>query len=143
MNGLLNVRVVKVLVLGVLLTASTWAVAGKGDDRGRSHGHSKGYQSQQHGGYRGHSNRSRGREYAGHHGRNAYSKHGRKHHKNRHHVQPKYYGNRHRHSGRYCNINHYPGYVTRYAAPVYVPRPPAVVLYPPRVGIYFGGRIDF
>jgi hypothetical protein len=132
MNGLL-----KTFTLGVLLTASSMALAGHDNDRDRSGGYSDRHQNQQQRGHhdqkqRGYSDQRRG----GHYDKRGGGHHGGKHYKNRYYAQPNYYEGRHRHNDRYCSVRHYQGYVAQYRPPVYIPRPPPVVFYPPRVGFY-------
>lgn len=154
MNGLHKVRILKVMALGVLLSSSAMAIAGQGGDRGysndRGHSYDRSYSSdrghsndRRYSSDRGHSNGKSNRRYGhqnkGHDG----GKHHRKGHNKRYYAQPKRHHYRHSHNGRHGHIRHNPGYVTHYDNRVFLPRPPAVVLYPPRVGVYFGGRIDF
>ena len=126
-------RMTRILSLGVLLSISTVALAGKGNDR---NGHDGYYDNS--GGQ--HQNARHGDGYNRHHNdrydRRHYSKHHR--HGNRHYVNNRRHARRHSHHGQHC-YDWYPrGYV--------VPRmrygyngPGLVIDYRSGAGLHIGG----
>ena len=117
-------RMTQVLALGLLLSASTVALAGNGNDRNHRDGY---YDGQHH-------HASQNVRYNKHH--RQHSKH--HHHGNRHYAKNNRHARRHSHHGRYCYDWHPRGYV--------VPRmhygyssPGLVIDYQPREGLYIGG----
>lgn len=111
-------RMTQILSLGLLLSISTLAFAGHGDDRNHRKGH-----------YDGH------HHYARHSDRH-YSK--RRHHGKRHHVKNHRHARRHSHHGRYCHDWHPRGYIAPRVVYGYS-SPGLVIVYEPSAGIYIGG----
>jgi Ni/Co efflux regulator RcnB len=126
-------RMARVLSLGLLLSISTVAMAGKGNDR---NGHDGYYDNSD----RQHHNARYDERYNGHrkdrYDRRHYAKHYR--HGNRHYVKNKRYARRHSHHGYYCYDWHPRGYVAprrhyRYGGPEFM------IVYQPRTGLYIDG----
>jgi len=123
-------RAIQILSLGLLLSISSFTLAGGGHDRD----HRDGYYGGQH-------------RHANQHIRyNKNRKHGKKHrkhamhhrHGNRHYVKNHRHARRHSHHGRYCYNWHPRGYV----APVVhygYSSPGLVVVYQPGERLYIGG----
>ena len=126
-------RMTRILSLGLLLSLSTVAMAGKGNDR---NGHDGYYDNsgRQHHNAR-HDDRYNGHR-KGHYDRHHYAKHHR--HGNRHYAKNKRHARRHSHHGYYCNDWHPRGYVAprthyRYGGPE------LVIVYQPTTGLYIEG----
>lgn len=108
-------RMTQILTLGLLLSISSVALAGRGNDRN----HHDGY----HGGQR-HSTH----HYDRHHGR----------HGHRHHAKHNRHARRHSHHGRYCHDGHPRGYVAPRVRYGYS-SPGVVLFYQPDTGLYIEG----
>ena len=126
-------RMTRILSLGVLLSISTVALAGKGNDR---NGHDSYYDNS--GGQ--HQNARHDDYYNRHHNdrydRRHYSKHHR--HGNRHYVNNRRHARRHSHHGHHCYDWHPRGYVAprmhyRYSGPG------LVIDYRSGAGLHIGG----
>ena len=131
-------RMTRILSLGVLLSISTVALAGKGNDRNGHDGYYDNSGGQhQNDRYNRHRNDRYDDGYNRHHNdrydRRKYSKHHR--HGNRHYVNNGRHGRRHGHHGR----DWYPrGYVAprvRYGYSA----PGLVIVYQPGAGLHIGG----
>lgn len=125
-------RMTQILSLGLLLSISSVALAGQGNDR---HGHDGYYGNT--GGQR-HNARQSDRHNNRHNDRNNqrhYSKHGRD---NRHYVENQRHAHRHSHQGRYCHDWHPRGYVAPRMYSGYS-RPGMVIVYQPNAGLYIRG----
>jgi len=113
-------RMTQILSLGLLLTISSVALAGHGNDR---NGHD---------GYYGNSGTQ---HYSARDDRRQYSNHG---YDNRYYVQNRHHARRHAHYGRACYAWHPRGYVAprmRYG----YNSPGLVIVYQPRTGLYIEG----
>ena len=126
-------RMTRILSLGLLLSISTVALAGKGNDR---NGHDGYYDNSG----RQHHNTRRDDHYNRHrndrHDRRHYAKHHR--HGNRHHVNNRRHARRHSHRGHYCYDWHPRGYVSPRMRYGYI-GPGLVIDYRPRVGFHISG----
>jgi len=114
-------RMTQILSLGLLLTISSVALAGHGNDR---NGHD---------GYYGNSG---AQHYNARDDHRQYSNHG---HHNRYYVQNRHHARRHSHYGRACYAWHPRSYVAprmRYG----YSGPGLVIVYQPRTGLYIDGR---
>jgi len=111
-------RMTRILSLGLLLSISTVAMAGKGNDRN---------------GYDGYHDNSGGQHHNARYDRRHYSKY--KGHGNRHYVSNKRLARRHSHHGYYCYDRHPRGYVAPRAYYRYG-GPEVVIVYQPRTGLY-------
>ena len=126
-------RMTRILSLGLLLSISTVALAGKGNDRIDYDGYYDNSGRQHH-------NARHDNHYNGHrndrHDRRHYAKHHR--HGNRHHVNNRRHARRHSHHGHYCYDWHPRGYVAprmRYG----YSGPGLLIDYRPGIGLYIGG----
>lgn len=126
-------RMTRILFLGVLLSISTVALAGKGNDRNGHDGYSDNSGRQHHNArHDDHYNRHHDDRYDRRH----YSKHHR--HGNRHYVNNRRHARRHSHHGRRCYDWHPHGYVAprmRYG----YSGPGLVIVYQPIVGLHIDG----
>ena len=125
-------RMTRILSLGVLLSISTVALAGKGNDR---NGHDGYYDSS--GGQ--HQNARHNDQYNGYrndrYDRRHYSKH--HNHGNRHYVNNKRHARRHSHHGYVCYDWHPRGFVAPRMQYRYI-GPELVIVYQPSVGFHIG-----
>jgi len=109
-------RMTQIFSLGLLLSVSTFALAGNGHDRNHRDGY---YDAQRH-----------------HVSQNVRYSHHRQHSK--HHQHGNRHARRHSHHGRYCNDWHPRGYVAPRMHYGYS-NPGLVIVYQPRQGFYIGG----
>ena len=126
-------RMTRILSLGLLLSISTVALAGKGNDR---NGHDGYYDNSG----RQHQNARHNDHYNSYrsdrHDHRHYAKH--KRHGNRHYVNNRRHARRHSHHGRHC-YNRYPrGYVTPHVRYGYS-GPGLVIEYRSSAGLHIGG----
>jgi len=125
-------RMTQILSLGLLLSISSVALAGQGNDRhgnGGYYGNSGGqhHNVRQNDRYSRHNDRDDHRQYSIH------DRYG-----NRHYVENNRYARRHSHQGRYCYDWHPRGYVAprmRYG----YSGPGLVFVYQPNAGLYIHG----
>ena len=126
-------RMTRILSLGLLLSISTVALAGKGNDRNGHDGYYDNSDRQHHNAR--HDDRYN-RYRNDRHDRRHYAKHHR--HGNRHYVNNKRHARRHSHHGYYCYDRHPRGYVAprlRYS----YSGPEFVIVYQPSAGLYVRG----
>lgn len=126
-------RTTRILFLGLLLSISTVALAGKGHDRDGPDGY-YGYSGGQH--HNARHNSHYNRHYNDRYDRRHYAKHHR--HGNRHYVNHRRHARRHSHYGHYCYDWHPRGYVAPYARYGYI-GPGLVIDYRPGVRLHIGG----
>ena len=126
-------RMARIMYLGLLLSISTVALAGKGNDR---NGHDGYYDNA--GGQ--HRNAHRSDHYSRHHNDRHDRRHVSRHHRhgNRHYVNNRRYARRHSHHGYYCFDWHPRGYIAPRVRYGYG-GPGLVIDYRPGVGLHIGG----
>lgn len=122
-------RMTQLLSLGLLLSISSVALAGQGNDR---HGHD-GYYG--HTGGQRHNARQNERHNNRHSHRDDHRHHSRHGHDSRHHMETQRHAHRHSYQGRYCYAWHPRGYIAPRMHPGYS-RPGLVIVYQPDAGLY-------